>query len=79
MAFGAVAGPVDQIGAAIPGRALRGIGLERLAVEEQEFPAAERAADVEWKRHIVRLRLLLHRRQRLQIGEQVAQSSSFMR
>ena len=53
MTFGAVARPVDQIGAAIPRRVLVGSGCERLAVEEQEFPAAERAADVERKRHVV--------------------------
>ena len=72
MTLGAMARPIDQIGAAIPGRALGGFRLERLAVEEQELPAAERTADIERKRHVVGLRLRLYRRQRFQIGEQVA-------
>src|SRR5712691_8223476 len=63
---------VHQIGAAIPLRRLGRVGLERLAVEEQEFPAAERAPDREVDRQIVVAHPALHRRQRLEIAEQVA-------
>ena len=73
VALRAMARPVDQIGAAIPLRILRCIGPERLAVEEQQLPAAQRAADVERERHVVVAHPALHRRQRLEIGEQVAQ------
>ena len=72
MAFGAMAGAVHQIGAAIPLRGFRCVGLERLAVEEQKLPAAERAPHVEGKRHVVVAHAALHGRQRLDVGEQVA-------
>src|SRR5262249_15247582 len=44
-----------------------------LAVEEQELPAAELAPDVERESDVVVAHLALHRRQRLEVGEQVAQ------
>src|SRR5215216_5837821 len=72
MAFGTVARTVGQVGAAIPHRGLARIWLERLAVEEQELPPAEGAADVERERHVVRLGLVLHRRKRLQMRKEVA-------
>src|SRR5262245_19399432 len=46
VAFGAVAGAVDQIGAAIPGGGFARVGLERRGVEEQQFPHTGGAADV---------------------------------
>ena len=63
---------VDEIGAAIPRRRMRGVRRERLAVHEQPFPDADIAADVEWKRHVVIARLARHRRQRLQVGKEIA-------
>ena len=72
VAFRAMAKTVHEIGAAIPLRRMRGIGAERLAVHEQEFPHADIAADVERKRHVVVARFARDRRQRLQIGEEVA-------
>src|SRR4051794_28477930 len=62
---------VDEIGAAIPLRRAARVRHERLAVQKQKFPSAERAADVERKRHVMAGRLAVHRRQRLQIGEEV--------
>ena len=46
---------VDEIGAAIPRRRARRIADERLVVHEQPFPHPDGAADVEWKRQLVRL------------------------
>src|SRR6476620_6749736 len=47
VAFGAVAGAIDQIGAAVPLRRFAGIRCERLAVNEQEVPAADQSAPAE--------------------------------
>ena len=41
VAFGAMPGALDEIGAAIPARGLRGIWRENLAVEEGELPQPE--------------------------------------
>src|ERR1019366_7396403 len=71
--FRAVAGAVDQVSAPIPLRRSRRIGLERLAIEKQQLPEAERAPNVEWKRQIVIAHTPRHWRQRLEIGEQIAQ------
>src|SRR4029077_15543302 len=68
-ALGAMTWAVDQIGATLPPRRFGGIGLECTAVEIEEFPAAEQAADLEIKRQVVVVRLALDRRQRLEIGE----------
>src|SRR5690348_16907906 len=72
MAFGAVAGTVDQIGAALPRRRLRWIGTDLLSGKKQELPAAHEPANVEWKRHRLLARLSADRRQGLEVGEQVA-------
>src|SRR5262249_39220490 len=40
VAFSAMPGPVDHVSAAVPLRGFGRIGLELLAVEEQEFPTA---------------------------------------
>ena len=40
VALRAVSRPVDEIGAAIPLRGFRRIGLERLTIKEKELPAA---------------------------------------
>ena len=71
VAFGAVAGAVDQIGAAVPLRRFAGIRRERLAVNEQEIPAANQPAPTEWQRQLVRRRLASDYGQRVQIGEQI--------
>ena len=73
MTLSAVPWTIDQIGATIPLRRLRRIGLKWLAVKKQQLPAAKRAADIERERQIVVTNLSRHRRQRFQIGEQVAQ------
>src|SRR5204863_9880827 len=71
VALRAMAETVDEIGAAIPWRGVRGIRRQRLAVHEQEFPDSDVAADVEGKRHIMIAHPAAYRRQRLQIGEEV--------
>ena len=48
------------------------LGHEGPAVHEQPFPDPDVAADIEWERHVVIARLAGHRRQRLQVGEQIA-------
>ncbi|MFN9943356.1 MAG: hypothetical protein ACK56I_28180, partial [bacterium] len=73
MTLDAMARPFDQVGAAVQLRALRGVRLERLAVEEGELPQAEAAADVEREGQRVVTHPALHRRQRLDVGEQVSQ------
>src|SRR5207248_98666 len=72
VALGAVTGAVDQIGATIFLRRFGGIRLELPAVEIKEFPASEQAADFEIERQVVVARLALDRRQRLEIGEEIA-------
>src|SRR5262245_8306675 len=73
MAFGTVARSVDEVSAAIPLRGLGRIGDERLAVEKQQLPETDGAANVEWKRHIVVADFSGHRRQSFQVGEEIAQ------
>src|SRR5206468_12232173 len=51
---------------------MRGVRRVRLAVRKQPFPDADIAADIEWKRHVVVAQLAGHRRQRLQVGEEIA-------
>src|SRR6185437_5096620 len=65
--LGTMAKAVDEIGAAIPGRRSRLIRHEQPVVEEQKFPDADIAADVEWKRQIVVTHLAFDRRQRFEI------------
>ena len=72
VAFGAMAETVDEIGAAIPLRRARLVGNEQPAVEEQQFPDADIAADVERERQVVIAHLAGDRRQRFQIGEEIA-------
>src|SRR5262252_10553688 len=72
VALRAMARAVDQISAAIPRRRFGGVGLELLAVEEKKFPASEHRAELEIERQVVVARLALHRRQRLEIGKQIA-------
>ena len=68
-----MAGRIHQIGASVPVVRLLRVGLERQAVEEQQLPAADKAADVERERQLVLRRTPLHRRQSLEIGKQVTQ------
>src|ERR1700757_3941298 len=63
---------VDEIGTAIPRGRMRKIGRKRLVVEEQQFPDADVAADVERERHIVIAYLAGDGRQRLQIAKEIA-------
>src|SRR5271170_3660925 len=70
--FGAVSRSVHQISAAIPFRRLRRIGLKRPAVEEQQLPAADQAANVEWKPQVVLSHAARHWRQSFQIGKKIA-------
>src|SRR4029077_4063468 len=53
MTLSAVPWSIDQIGATIPLRRLRRIGLKWLAVKKQPLPAAKRAADIERERQSV--------------------------
>src|SRR5262249_22147920 len=72
MALGAMTGAVDQIGAAIFLRRFGGIRLELAAIEKKEFPASEQATDLEIEWQVVVARLAFDRRQRLEIGEEIA-------
>src|SRR4249920_1107177 len=53
--FGAMPGPLDQVGTAIIPSVSVGIGDERLALEEEELPDAYVPANIERKRQRVRL------------------------
>src|SRR5262249_58791173 len=68
----AMARAVDQVSAAIPLRRLGCVGPELLTVEKKKLPASEHAADLEMERQVVVAHLALHRRQRLEVGEEVA-------
>src|SRR5262249_48854710 len=72
VALRAMARTVDEISAAIPRCWLGRVGLELLPVEKKKFPASEHAADLEMERQVVVARLALHRRQCLEVGEDVA-------
>src|SRR3984893_14937380 len=72
VALGAMAEAVDQIGAAVPLRRVRGIRHERLAIHEQPFPDPDIAPDIEWKRHVVIAHLAGYRGKRFQVSKQVA-------
>src|SRR5437867_1007670 len=72
MALGAMACSVDQISAAIELHRLGWVGFERLPVQKQEFPPSDHAADVEIEWELVLKRLAFHRRQRFEIGEEIA-------
>jgi hypothetical protein len=54
-------------------RGPRWIGSKCFAIEEQQFPDSDRAADIEWKPEVVIARLAGNSRQCFQIGEKVAQ------
>src|SRR5581483_10389561 len=73
MTLGTVAGSVHQIGAPVPVVGLLRVGLKRQAVQEQQLPDADQAADVERKGQLMLGGAALNRRQRLEIGKQVAQ------
>jgi hypothetical protein len=64
---------VDEIGSAVPLRRCRWVGRERLAVEIQQFPQTETAANIEREGEVVVAHLARDRRQRLQVSEKVAQ------
>ena len=70
--FGAMAGPVHQVGATVPLRRLRRIGRKGPVVKEEELPHADQAAEVEGEHEVVPAHPARHRRQGFQIGEQVA-------
>src|SRR5262249_34139657 len=72
VALRAMARAIDQISAAIPRRRLERVGLKLLTVEKKKFPASEHGAKLEIERKVVITHLALHRRQRLEIGKQVA-------
>jgi hypothetical protein len=63
---------VDEIGAPIPFRRPRSVRRQWLAIEEQEFPAADQSADIERKGEVVVAYPARHRRQGLDVGEEVA-------
>ena len=68
----AMAQAVDEIGAAIPPRRSRRVRPEGPVVHEQQFPDPDIAPDVERKRHVMIAHFAGNRRQRLQIGKEVA-------
>lgn len=70
MAGGAVAEPVDQIGAAIPLRALLRIGLKFPLAQEQRVPAGHQRPQVKREAHLIGRIALAHRRLRHQISVQ---------
>src|SRR5262249_57708327 len=72
VALRAMARTVDEISTAIPRRRLGRVGLELLPVEKKKFPASEHAADLVMERQVVAARLALHRRQCLEVGEEIA-------
>src|SRR5580692_4644010 len=68
--------PANRCDETIPPRTLRGlpgIGRKRLVVEEEQFPAADEPANIEWKPDAVIAYPARYWRQRLDIGEQVAE------
>ena len=75
--FRAMTEAVDQIGAAIPPRRTRRIRHKGLAVHEQQFPDSDVAPDIERKRHVVIAHLAGDRRERFQVGEEVADVFNF--
>src|SRR5205823_5428069 len=70
--FRAMPGSIDEVGASIPLRALRGVRFEHASIEEKKFPGAQDAAETENRRQIMRTRFAAHRCQGLDEGEQVA-------
>ena len=61
---------VDDVGAAVPLGRLAGSVLERRGgAEEQQVPAGDREAEVQRERQPVGRRVVVHRRDRLQIGQ----------
>ncbi len=77
VALGAMAEAVDQIGTSVPLSRVRDIRHERLAIHEQQFPDPDIAPDIEGKRHVMIAHLAGQRRQRFQVGEQVADVLDF--
>jgi hypothetical protein len=72
MAFGAMARPLNQVGAAVPGRAFRRVGGKNPIVEEKELPQPEAAAEGEDEGQVVRAGPAFDDRKRLHEGEEVA-------
>src|SRR5262249_34014679 len=72
VALRAMAKSVDEIGAAIPRRRMPGICSKWLAVQKQPFPDSDRTANVERKWQLMGAHSPLHRRERHEVGEEIA-------